>query len=124
MPESEDEEVTVAQRVSRNLLASVYEQQRLACRVRANLWGRLGDEHKQMLPDHLGSIAVTKFTTPLAQYFADGQVLRENMKNRAGQAAWSSWTHRCQRKQACLDDQEAQRKPDGDDGCREARGAW
>ena len=39
MPESEDEEVTVAQRVSRNLLVSVYEQQRLACAVRASLWG-------------------------------------------------------------------------------------
>ena len=38
MPESEDEEVTVAQRVSRNLLVSVYEQQRLACALRASLW--------------------------------------------------------------------------------------
>ena len=48
-------------------------------------------------------------------------MLRDEFENRAGQAAWSSWTNRCQHKQACFDDEEAQRKPDGDDGCREAR---
>ena len=48
--------------------------------VRTNLGGRLGDEHKQMPPDHPVLIAVTKFMTPLAQDVADGTMLRENLK--------------------------------------------
>lgn len=74
------EEVIVAQRVDRHLLVSIYEQQRHVCAVRANFWGGIGDEHKQMPPDHPVLIAVTKFMTPFAQAFADGTVLRENLK--------------------------------------------
>ena len=73
--------ITVAQRVDRALLLSVYEQARQVLMVRQNLFGPVPDEHQQSPLDDPTLQKALAFTKKIAASYANGEVAVAGLKD-------------------------------------------
>ena len=67
-------EVSIAQRVDRKLLMSVYLQTRQVLQVRMSIFGKIEDESAQVASDHPACVGALAFLTPIAVRFAAGEI--------------------------------------------------
>ena len=72
--------MTLAQRVDRQLLLSLYEQSRQILMVKLNLWGAIENEHER-LPQTSDILKKgVDFMTGIATKYAAGEILRADLK--------------------------------------------
>jgi len=72
--------ITVAQRVDRDLLVSVYEQSRQILQIKASKFGPLADEHRQAPNDNPTIQKAMKFLEPLVLKYCAGELEKEDLK--------------------------------------------
>ena len=72
--------ITVAQRVDRQLLVSVYEQSRQILQVKATAFGPIEDEHKQQPNENSTIQAALKFLEPIVINYCAGTLEKDEMK--------------------------------------------
>ena len=90
--------ISVAQRVDRSLLLSVYEQDRQILMLKMNLFAPIENEHAQVPPDHPAAIGAYKFLIPIAKRFANDEIAKTQLKEERDKAlAAGEWTQRARR---------------------------
>ena len=73
--------ISLAQRVDRKLLLSLYEQQAQRCSINLEVFGYIEDQHKQLKADDEIVKKGLAFMAPLAYKFAKGELSRVELKD-------------------------------------------
>jgi hypothetical protein len=71
--------ISVSQRVDRNLLLSIYEQNKQVGMLKMSHFGEIQNEHQQIEPTHPVAIAAYKFFIPIAKAYAENTITREQI---------------------------------------------